>query len=144
MGPPESPAALARYPVLHQQEQPGPSVWTLRNDAGEEEAIEVLPRLATGDFGLLVEAARAGIGIALLPRGNCSAELATGQMVQVLAPWGAPDGLVHLVFTSRRGMLPGVARGGRFRRGSAPHGHELTRRSGAVLPGRTRRLVQAI
>ena len=39
---------------------------------------------------------------------NRRVELATGRMVQVLAPWGVPDGLVHLVFTSRRGMLPRV------------------------------------
>jgi DNA-binding transcriptional LysR family regulator len=63
---------------------------------------------ATGDFELLVGAASSGAGIALLPRANCSDELASGRLVQVLAPWRAPDGIVHLIFTSRRGMLPSV------------------------------------
>jgi DNA-binding transcriptional LysR family regulator len=108
MGRPSAPADLKRFPLLHQQELPGPSAWTLTNRAGQRETIEFQARLASGDFGLLVAAACAGAGIALLPRENCSAELASGRLVHVLTPWGAPDGIVHLVFTSRRGMLPGV------------------------------------
>ena len=108
MGRPAAPADLARFPLLHQQEQPGPSVWTLMNRAGQGKSVDLQPRLASGDFRLLVVAACAGIGIALLPRPNCSAELASGQLVQVLPAWGAPDGVLHLVFTSRRAMLPSV------------------------------------
>jgi DNA-binding transcriptional LysR family regulator len=108
VGRPAKPPDLLRFALLHPQEQPGPGTWTLTNPAGQKETIEFEPKLATGDFGLLVGAACAGVGIALLPRANCSAELASGQLVHVLAPWGAPDGIVHLVFTSRRGMLPGV------------------------------------
>jgi len=107
-GPPSAPSELKRFPLLHQQEQPGPSAWTLANRAGQKETIEFDARLATGDFGLLVAAACEGVGIALVPRGNCSAELTSGRLVRVLAPWAAPDGIVHLVFTSRRGMLPSV------------------------------------
>jgi DNA-binding transcriptional LysR family regulator len=108
MGRPAGPADLKRFPLLQQQEQSGSSVWTLVNQTGEKETLEFQPRLASGDFGVLVAAARAGVGIALLPRANCSAELASGRLVEVLTPWSAPDGIVHLVFTSRRGMLPGV------------------------------------
>jgi DNA-binding transcriptional LysR family regulator len=107
-GRPSAPADLKRFPLLHQQEQRGPSVWTLTNRAGQKEAFEFQARLATGDFGLLVAAACAGVGVTLVPRGNCSAELSSGRLVQVLPTWGAAEGIVHLVFTSRRGMLPGV------------------------------------
>jgi DNA-binding transcriptional LysR family regulator len=105
---PAGPADLTRFPLLQQQEQSGPGVWTLVNRAGAKETVEFQPRLASGDFGVLVAAACAGLGVALLPRANCGAELASGRLVEVLAPWSAPDGIVHLVFTSRRGMLPGV------------------------------------
>jgi DNA-binding transcriptional LysR family regulator len=108
VGRPAKPGDLSRFPLLHQQEQSGSGAWTLMHPAGHRETIEFHPRLATGDFGLLVEAACSGAGIALLPRANCSAELASGQLVHVLAPWGAPDAIVHLIFTSRRGMLPSV------------------------------------
>ena len=108
LGRPLAPADLKRFPLLHQHDQPGPSAWRLTNRAGQKETIEFLPRLSTGDFVLLVEAACAGAGIALLPRANCWTEVASGRLVHVLAPWTAPEGIVHLVFTSRRGMLPGV------------------------------------
>lgn len=107
-GRPSAPADLKRFPLLHQQEQPGPSVWTLTSRAGQKDTVDFQARLATGDFGLLVAAACAGVGIALLPRRTCSAEVTSGRLVQVLPSWGAPDGIVHLVFTSQRGMLPGV------------------------------------
>jgi DNA-binding transcriptional LysR family regulator len=31
-----------------------------------------------------------------------------GQIVRILPEWEAPQGILHLVFTSRRGLLPGV------------------------------------
>jgi len=108
VGRPTKPADLMRFPLLHQQEQPGPGAWTLIGPAGQPATIEFQPRLATGDFGLLVAAASAGAGITLLPRANCAAELASGQLVHVLPPWSGADGIVHLVFPSRRGMLPSV------------------------------------
>lgn len=106
--PPAAPADLARVPMLHQQEQAGRSALTLVNDAGARETVQFEPRLASGDFELLVAAACAGIGAVLLPRSSCRAELVSGRLVRLLPGWGAPDGIVHLVFTSRRGMLPGV------------------------------------
>jgi len=108
VGRPAEPAELSRFPLLHQHEQPGPSAWTLKNSGGVHETIEFQPRLATGDFEVLAGAACAGLGIALLPRASCRAELASGHLVQVLQDWTAPDGIVHLVFASRRGMLPSV------------------------------------
>jgi DNA-binding transcriptional LysR family regulator len=108
LAPPSKPADLRRYPLLHQQEQSGPSVWTLTNGTASEETVEFQPRLASGDYGILVSAACAGIGVALLPSGLCKGELASGQLVQVLSEWSAPVGIVHLVFTSRRAMLPAV------------------------------------
>ena len=106
--PPTRPGDLARFPLLHQQEQLGASAWTLVNGAGEHETIEFEPRLSAGDLQILVGAAEAGLGIALLPLAICKAELGSGRLVQVLAEWGTPNGIVHLVFTSRRGMLPGI------------------------------------
>jgi DNA-binding transcriptional LysR family regulator len=108
VGRPAKPRDLMRFALLHPHEQNGQGTWTLTHPDGQKETIEFQPKLATGDFGLLVGAACAGAGIALVPRANCAAELASGQLVHVLAPWGAPDGILHLIFTSRRGMLPGV------------------------------------
>jgi DNA-binding transcriptional LysR family regulator len=106
--PPAKVGELSRFPLLHPQEQPGASTWTLSSKSGQRELFEFQPRLATGDLGALIAAASAGLGIALVPRVNCAAQLASGELVRVLTPWEAPQGIVHLVFTSRRGMLPSV------------------------------------
>ncbi len=107
-GTPGAPADLQGLPLLDPQEHAGPHRWMLSNATGDTASIEVAARLSTGDFSTLVRAARAGIGIALLPRANCEPELAAGELVQILSDWGVADGILHLVFTSRRGMLPGV------------------------------------
>jgi len=108
MGTPVTPSDLSRYPLLHQQEQLGQSTWLLANGNNEQESVNVQSRLATGDFGVLVGAARAGVGIALLPEPNCGKELEAGSLVRVLPGWDVPGGILHLLFPSRRGMLPSV------------------------------------
>jgi DNA-binding transcriptional LysR family regulator len=108
LGTPAAPSDLSRYPLLQQQEQLGPSTWVLANETNEQKSVNVLPRVATGDFGVLVGAARAGVGIALLPQANCGKELEVGSLVRVLPGWDVAVGILHLVFASRRGMLPSV------------------------------------
>lgn len=107
-GQPVDPVDLAKFPILCQQEQSGPTVWALTNGSGGNATLDLKPKLVTGDFGILIDAAIEGAGIALLPYANCKRELTAGALVQVLPKWGAGDGIVHLIFTSRRGMLPGV------------------------------------
>lgn len=43
-----------------------------------------------------------------MPEIECRAALASGQLIHLLPKWGAADGILHLVFTSRRSMLPSV------------------------------------
>jgi DNA-binding transcriptional LysR family regulator len=44
----------------------------------------------------------------LLPARYCQDALATGELVRVLPDWSGTEGILHLVFASRRGMLPSV------------------------------------
>ena len=104
---PMSPADLANFPILHQDEQSG-GTWHLATENGEISDIPVEPRLACGSFDILMAAACQGAGIALLPATYCQEALATGALVRVLPEWSGTDGILHLVFASRRGMLPSV------------------------------------
>jgi DNA-binding transcriptional LysR family regulator len=54
------------------------------------------------------QAAADGIGIALLPDHVCQEELAVGRLIRVLPEWRGQQGIVHLVFTTRRGLPPAV------------------------------------
>jgi DNA-binding transcriptional LysR family regulator len=70
--------------------------------------VPVDPKLSAGDFPILFDAAVAGIGVALLPEINCRDAIQGKQLVRVLPEWSVGEGIIHLVFPSRRGMLPSV------------------------------------
>jgi DNA-binding transcriptional LysR family regulator len=107
-GQPATPAEATAYPTVGHMDQPGSGRWTLTNTAGEQ--VEVLhePRLSASTFPILIEAIVAGVGIGLVPENQTREAMEQGQLVRILPEWEAPQGILHLVFTSRRGLLPGV------------------------------------
>jgi DNA-binding transcriptional LysR family regulator len=107
MGEPSTPDELVRFPTLHPDPE-GSSVWRLATESGDANAVAIEPVLATGSLDILIASACQGTGIALVPAVNCKEALASGALVQVLPDWTAVEGILHLVFASRRGMLPGV------------------------------------
>jgi hypothetical protein len=64
------------------------------------------PRLATDDLATL--RTTAGIGIALLPDSLIRKGPAEGSLVEALPQAKVVRGVVHLVFVSRRGLVPAV------------------------------------
>jgi DNA-binding transcriptional LysR family regulator len=104
---PTTPAELPAFPILHQEQQGG-NTWLLTAENGDTSSVAIEPRLATGSFDVLIAAACQGAGIALLPAAQCRDALGSGALVRVLPQWSGIDGIVHLVFASRRGMLPSV------------------------------------
>jgi DNA-binding transcriptional LysR family regulator len=80
--------------------------WTLWHEDGQEASVGFTPRLACGDLQVQLEAALDGTGVALLPEILTREALSTGRLVQVLPGWRGPDSIVHMIFTSRRGMAP--------------------------------------
>jgi DNA-binding transcriptional LysR family regulator len=107
-GAPARPQDLSAFATVALSDRPGVERWRLSNDAGE--AIEVAhePKLSASAFPILQQAALTGAGIALLPEYACRESLENGDLVPILPDWRAPQGILHLVFTSRRGLLPGV------------------------------------
>jgi len=107
-GRPSLPDELSSLPALSMREHEGAQIWELSDADGKQVGVEVQARLITGDFAVLLEAARRGMGVALLPESVCSAAIAAGELEVVLPDWSAPEGTMHFVYPSRRGMLPGV------------------------------------
>ena len=102
------PEDLRRFPIIHPGERLGPLTWELAGPAGKVASVPVDPKISAGDFVLLLDAAVAGIGLALLPEIDCQETIRAKQLVRVLPEWSIADGIIHLVFPSRRGMLPSV------------------------------------
>jgi DNA-binding transcriptional LysR family regulator len=99
---------LAAAPTLTMAEQVDQDRWELVGPEGQTRSLLVTPRLGSSDFGTLRDAAVAGLGVALLPTHVCHAALQAGRLVRLLPDWHAPDGLIHLMFTARRGLPPAV------------------------------------
>ena len=107
-GTPAAPADIPDFPTLSHSDRPGLDRWTLVNASGGEVEVAHEPKLSASAFPILRAAAIGGLGIASLPEYVCRDALQTGRLVRVLPEWSSRQGILHLVFTSRRGLLPGV------------------------------------
>lgn len=108
-GVPHHPDDLQRHAILSADEDPHQQRWELQSEDGATVRIELRrPRVMAFDFQLLVHLAEAGQGIALLPEMSCVDGLERGTLVPVLPEWNHPMGICHIVYPSRRGMLPAV------------------------------------
>lgn len=99
---------LASFPTLATLDADAPVEWHLETDDGRSQVLRHEPRMGCGDFRAVRDAAIAGLGVALLPDHVCREALDKGHLVHVLSEWRGHRGIVHLVFTTRRGLPPAV------------------------------------
>jgi DNA-binding transcriptional LysR family regulator len=108
-GRPQTPADLSAYPTLSLTERPGTDRWELVNAAdGVETVVTHEPRLSATEFSILRQAALDGLGIAFMAEYACRDPLAEGRLERVLPAWGGREAIFHIVFPSRRGLLPSM------------------------------------
>ncbi len=100
--------ALADLPTLATNDEDPEVEWWLETIDGRSHVLKHEPCLGCGDFSAVRDAAIAGLGVALLPDHVCRRALDDGQLVRILPSWRGHQGLVHLVFTTRRGLPPAV------------------------------------
>ncbi|MEC9431870.1 MAG: LysR family transcriptional regulator [Pseudomonadota bacterium] len=108
LGRPARPEDLARFPLLDRAEQPRAVTWGLTGPGGERFRLTGEARFATGDFAALRRAAEAGLGLCLVPVSECVEALESGRLEHVCRDWLSDAGIMHLVYPSRRGLLPGM------------------------------------
>ncbi|WP_266171938.1 LysR substrate-binding domain-containing protein [Dyella subtropica] len=108
VGRPQVPGDLSAIPALAMNEHEGAQSWELLDAQGERTVVDIKPRLICGDFAVLLESARRGVGITLLPEFVCAPAIMCGDLEVVLPDWSVPQGTMHFVYPSRRGLLPGV------------------------------------
>ena len=108
LGEPKSLSDLKRFPTLGFGESPGVERWALIGPNDEEESFAHEPLLAASNFDFLRQAAIDGLGIAYLPEMQFRLPLADGRLKLVLPEWKSRESILHLVYTSRRGLNPAV------------------------------------
>ncbi|HEX7815483.1 LysR substrate-binding domain-containing protein, partial [Dyella sp.] len=92
-GRPSTPDELSKLPALTMSEHEGAQSWELVGAGGERATVDIQPRLITGEFNVLLSAARRGIGVTLLPEFVCAPAIAKGELEVVLPEWSVPDGV---------------------------------------------------
>ena len=108
MGRPQTPDELTEHVTMSMSEDEARQRWELHGRNGEVRRMELKPRIMGFDFPMLMQLAKQGIGITLLPETICAEAVRTGELEVVLPDWRLPQGICHAVFASRRGMLPAV------------------------------------
>ena len=99
---------LAAWPTLGLGSPQEEFTWHLFGPEDKPAFVPHVPRLVTTDMSALRKAAVAGIGVVQLPRMMVRPELESGRLVPVLPQWTPRREIVHVVFPSRRGLLPAV------------------------------------
>jgi DNA-binding transcriptional LysR family regulator len=102
------PADLSGMPSLAWGPAPRAHEWRLEGSNGAFARIPHRPRFVTEDMVTLRLAALRGAGVVQMPTMVVRKDLAEGALVDVLPDWAPPTGIVHVVFPSRRGLLPSV------------------------------------
>ncbi|ROQ18539.1 DNA-binding transcriptional LysR family regulator [Marinimicrobium koreense] len=107
-GVPAAPEDLANWPTLYRGTPEEAAIWSLENAEGTTVQVRHQPRYLTTDMLALKSAALKGVGVVQLPVLMLTEELAQGSLVSVLPGWRPAREVIHIVFPSRRGVLPAV------------------------------------
>jgi DNA-binding transcriptional LysR family regulator len=107
-GEPRSPVDLASWPSLGHGPPMGAQVWHLLGPNGARAAQHHEPGFVTTDMVTLREAAMAGIGVVQLPTLMVRDQVRSGQLARLLADWAPRPETIHVVFPTRRGLIPAV------------------------------------
>jgi len=75
---------------------------------GESIAVDVAGPVTLDEPGLMLEAARAGVGLAYLSEWNVAQDLAAGRLLRVLEDWTPPFAGLCLYYPSRRHVPAGL------------------------------------
>ena len=99
-GAPRTAADLAAHACLVYSSVQGDDRWSLATPDGVELAVPVKGPLRSNNLSAVLAAARAGLGLAVLPWYVARESVADGSVVQVLADHSLPAQEVHAVFPS--------------------------------------------
>ncbi|MDM0011572.1 LysR family transcriptional regulator [Variovorax sp. J22P168] len=109
-GTPRKAQDLSAHVALIYSSVVGDDVWHLHTPRGEALTVPVSGRLRSNNVSAVLAAARAGLGIALMPRYVARDSLAAGQVVEVLADHALAEQEIHAVFPSPK-LVPGKVSG---------------------------------
>ncbi len=105
-GTPKRPQDLSGHNALIYSSVQGDDVWRLSASKAAPVTVPVTGKLRSNNLSAVLAAARAGLGIAALPRYVAGDSLASGHIVALLKDHALPEQEIHAVFPSPK-LVPG-------------------------------------
>ena len=105
-GTPRRAQELSGHVALIYSSVVGDDVWQMHTPKGEAVTVPVTGRLRSNNVSAVLAAARAGLGVALMPRYVAEESIKAGTVVEVLADHGLAEQEIHAVFPSPK-LVPG-------------------------------------
>lgn len=102
------PSDLTLLPSVAMSASDGRAYWKLFGPNGAQYTVAHRPVFLADDLLTLKFSILGGVGLGILPDYMCHDEVAAGRLVAVLPGWTPQPGIVHAVFSSRRGLIPAV------------------------------------
>ncbi|MEO5687803.1 MAG: LysR family transcriptional regulator [Burkholderiaceae bacterium] len=104
---PQQPADFAGLDGIMRRSTPSGRVrpWTLRTRRTVDQPVACRPRLIFSDPEAIAQAARQGLGVALVPMPFAFAAIASGELVRLLPGWYSDAGPLSIYYPSRS-LLP--------------------------------------
>ena len=99
-GAPRSPADVARHACLVYSSVQGDERWHFSTAAGHEQPVPVRGPLRSNNLSVVLEATRAGLGLAILPWYVAFDAVAQGAVQPLLSDFALPVQEIHAVFPS--------------------------------------------
>ena len=108
---PQQPEDFAGLDGIMRRSSPSGRVrpWTLRPRRGTEQPVPCRPRLILSDPAAIAQAARQGLGAALVPMPFAFAHIASGELVRLLPGWYSDAGPLSVYYPTRS-LLPAKTR----------------------------------
>ncbi|MEB3766756.1 LysR family transcriptional regulator [Acinetobacter sp. MD2] len=104
----DDPKQLVQHRILSMADAHVDQNLVLNNANAETMKLRINPVVMGSDLIMLMQLAKQGSGIALLPDSIAADGLKSGELVPVLPEWKAPHGILHAVYPTRQGILPAV------------------------------------
>ncbi|HAB43191.1 MAG TPA: LysR family transcriptional regulator [Acinetobacter sp.] len=104
----KTPEQLSEHKILSMAEEHTEQFLILQNEQQQQKKIRINPTVMGSDLNMLAQLAASSCGITLLPDNVVQQYVERGELVRVLSDWKTAHGIFHLVYPSRRGLLPAV------------------------------------
>jgi len=94
---------VSRLPAIIYSNSEGAPAWTCRGPDGGQHTMSLQPAFYANSAGMMLEACRNGIGVAVLPEFSCRAALEEGDIVRLLPEFTtSPERGIYAVYPDRR------------------------------------------